>query len=117
MLIRLRNKPDNDCAVTPTVYPEPTDNDSADTPAIYKSDNDRADTHTICHQPTNRADTPAIPITRRLYRTATYHRQTDSAAMPAIMILIALIRLRSTDQMIVPIRLRLTDRLIDKLYT
>ena len=24
----------NNCADTPTVYPEPTDNDSADTPAI-----------------------------------------------------------------------------------
>jgi len=48
--------------------------------------------------------------------TATYHRQTNSAAMPAITILIVPIHLRSTDQMIVPIRLRLTDRLIDKLY-
>ena len=50
------------------------------------------------------------------HRTATYYRQTDSAAMPAIMILIAPIRLRSTDRMIVPICLRSTDRLIDKLY-
>ena len=38
------------------------------------------------------------------HRTATYHRQTDSAAMPAITILIA------------PIRLRSTDRPIDELY-
>ena len=40
---------------------------------------------------------------------------TDSAAMPAITILIAPIRLRSTDRIIVPVHLRLTDRLIDKL--
>ena len=52
----------------------------------------------------------------RWHRTATYHRQTDSAATPAITILIAPIRLRSTEQMIVPVRLRLTDRMIDKLY-
>jgi hypothetical protein len=44
------------------------------------------------------------------HRTAIYHRQTDSAAMPAITILIAPIHPRSTDRMIVPIRLRSIDQ-------
>ena len=65
------------------------------------------------YQLNNCAITPAIYLTPALYYL--YHRQTDSAAMPAITILIVPIRLRSTDQ-IVPIRLRLTDQLIDKLY-
>ena len=39
-----------------------------------------------------RADLPTEP-TLRWHCTATYHRQTDSAAMPAIMILIAPVRL------------------------
>ena len=39
-----------------------------------------------------RADLPT-ELTLRWYCTATYHRQTDSAATPAITILIALIRL------------------------
>ena len=59
------------------------------------------------------AVTPAIRL--NWHRTAIYHRQTDSAATPAITILIAPICLRSTDQMIVPICLRSIDRLIDKL--
>ena len=45
------------------------------------------------------------------------NQQTDSAATPTITILIALIRLQSTKQMIVPIHLQSTDQLIDKLYT
>ena len=40
--------------------------------------------------------TPAIRL--NWHCTAIYHRQTDSAAMPAITILIAPIRLRSTDK-------------------
>ena len=64
------------------------------------------------YRPNDCAVTPAIHL--RWHRTATYHRQTDSAAMPAITILIAPIHLRSTDQIIVPVRLRSTDRLTDR---
>ena len=45
MPIRLRNKLNNDCAVTPTAWAT-----------------DRADMHVI-HRPTDRADMPMIPIT------------------------------------------------------
>ena len=70
VLIRLRKKPDNDCAVTPTAWA--TDRadmhaihrltDRANMPAIHWP-TDRADTHTIYHRPTDCADMPTIPIT------------------------------------------------------
>ena len=50
-----------------------------------------------------RADLPTEP-TLRQHHTATYHRQTDSAAMPAITILIAPLRLQY-DQIIAPTHL------------
>ena len=67
-------------------------------PYYYEPDNDRADMHAI-HRPTDRAYTPAIYrltdrralrsttiTTQHSHRTATYHRQTDSAAVPTITI-------------------------------
>ena len=75
--IRLRNKPDNDCAVTPTARAT-----------------DRADMHAI-HRPTDRAYAPAIqrPIDRSSSECSTYyhylmraphcHQNWHLAALPA----------------------------------
>jgi len=73
-------------------------NDRTDMPTIYEPDNRRTNTpatridKTPCRyacEPTLpirlRADLPTEP-TLRWHRTAIYHRQTDSAAMPAITI-------------------------------
>ena len=69
-------------------------NDRADMPAIHRP-TDRADMLAIYKPDNNSADTPTI-----------YNQTT-----------IVPIRIQSTtDQPIVPIRLRSTDRLIDKLY-
>ena len=84
----------------------------------YELDNDSTNTPTITNPPYDK--TPCQSAYGTNPTLAPYchiHQQTDSAAMPAITILIALIRQRFTDRIIVPIRLQLTDRLIGKLYT
>ena len=81
----------------------------------YELDNDSTNTPTITNPPYDK--TPCQSAYGTNPTLAPYchiHQQTDSAAMPAITILITLIRLQSTNQMIVLIRLRSNDQLIDR---
>ena len=95
--------PCNPTSLVPICIRTRTDKAYADTP--MNPIRSRADMP--ANQPCDKTPCrPAYGTDPVLHRTATYRRQTDSAAMPAITILIAPIRLRSTDRMIVPIYMR-----------
>ena len=91
--------------------------DSTNTPAITTRPNDCADMPTI-YEPDNRCtDTPAT----RIDKTPCWYACGINPTTTMLLRLqpeqpIVLICMRSIDQPIVPVRLRLTDRLIDKPY-